>query len=140
VGHLITRFTSEFFVINKPIGRENETPILVLGMPRWGTTLTERIISSHSRVGGGELDFWNGLLDVDYEELTAGSEGTATRLIAFCGFDWEAACLLPERNRDRVKTASMWQARQAIYRRSVERWRRYQPWLGGLLLLSPQET
>ena len=33
------------------------TPIFILGLPRSGTTLTENIISSHSKVyGGGELD------------------------------------------------------------------------------------
>ena len=33
------------------------TPIFILGLPRSGTTSTENIISSHSKVyGGGELD------------------------------------------------------------------------------------
>jgi hypothetical protein len=32
----------------------------------------------------------------------------------------------------------MWQARQPIYRRSLERWRRYEPWLGELRQLLPQ--
>jgi hypothetical protein len=40
--------------------------------------------------------------------------------------------LRPEENRDPVKTASHWQARQPIYRSSVERWRRYEPWFGDL--------
>jgi hypothetical protein len=31
-----------------------------------------------------------------------------------------------------VSTASKWQARQPIYRTSVERWRHYEPWLGEL--------
>jgi len=34
-----------------------------------------------------------------------------------------------------VKTPSKWQTRQAIYRHSVGRWRRYQPWLGPLRAL-----
>jgi hypothetical protein len=29
-----------------------------------------------------------------------------------------------------VKTPSKWQTRQLIYRTSVARWRRYEPWLG----------
>ena len=42
------------------MGGRDETPVLVLGMPRSGTTLIERIVSSHPRVGGGgELPFWN---------------------------------------------------------------------------------
>ncbi len=253
IDRLIARFTGEFFADNRAIGSDDATPVLVLGMPRSGTTLTERIVSSHSRVGGGgELDFWtvrgpalvtaatdtlaaaadrlqgdyrrllrgispgalrvtdkmpfnflwlglihlnfpnarvihcrrnpidtclsiytnqfstrwefssdrgdlafyyrqylrlmdhwrsvlppDRLLEVDYEELTADPEGSAGRLIAFCGLDWEPACLQPEHNRDRVRTASAWQARQPIYRRSVERWRRYEPWLGELRRLEP---
>lgn len=33
-----------------PEGRSNKTPIFIVGLPRTGTTLTERIISSHSLV------------------------------------------------------------------------------------------
>jgi len=34
-----------------------------------------------------------------------------------------------------VKTPSKWQTRQPIYRNSVARWRRYEPWLGPLRAL-----
>jgi hypothetical protein len=34
-----------------------------------------------------------------------------------------------------VKTPSKWQTRQPIYRSSVARWRRYEPWLGPLCAL-----
>jgi len=34
-----------------------------------------------------------------------------------------------------VNTPSKWQARQPIYRSSVARWRRYEPWLGPLRAL-----
>jgi hypothetical protein len=34
-------------------------------------------------------------------------------------------------------TASVWQARQPIYRTSVERWKHYEPWLGELRALLP---
>ena len=42
-------------------GNDNDAaiPILIVGMPRSGTTLVERIISSHPQVtAGGELPFW----------------------------------------------------------------------------------
>jgi hypothetical protein len=32
---------------------------------------------------------------------------------------------------------SLWQARQPVYNTSVERWRRYEPWLGELRELLP---
>jgi hypothetical protein len=80
------------------------------------------------------------LLEVDYEDATATPEIVARRLVAFCGLEWDPDCLHPERNPDPVRTASMWQARQPIYRGSVERWRRYEPWLGELRQLLPGDA
>ncbi len=43
-----------------PAGCQDPTPILIVGLPRSGTTLVEQILSSHPDVGaGGELSFWN---------------------------------------------------------------------------------
>jgi tetratricopeptide (TPR) repeat protein len=253
IDRTIARYSRELFAAHAAMGQDDETPVLILGMPRSGTTLVERIVSSHPRIGGGgELTFWNErasawvdvemgklaeaadslrgdylrllrsigpgslrvtdkmpfnflwiglvrllfpnarfihcrrnpidtclsiystqftqswgyasdrgdlafyyrqylrlmehwravlpsdrLLDVDYEDATAAPEETARRLIAFCGLEWDPACLQPERNPDAVKTASTWQARQPIYRTSVERWRNYEPWIGELRLLLP---
>ena len=75
--------------------------------------------------------------EVQYETLIADREAETRRLIAFCGLDWDEACLAPERNQRAVKTESLWQARQPVYTTSVERWRRYEPWLGELRTLLP---
>jgi tetratricopeptide (TPR) repeat protein len=250
VDRLIARFTPALFAAGTSMGTDDETPVLVVGMPRSGTTLIERIISSHPRAaGGGELVFWNEhaptwteaevdpiaadrlrgdylgvlraigpdaacvtdkmpfnflwiglvhlllprarivhcrrnpidtclsifqtqfaqnwsfasdrgdlasyyrqylrlmdhwravipadrLIDVDYESAIGQPEETARRLIAFCGLPWDGACLNPERNPHAVKTASKWQARQPIYRTSIERWRHYEPWIGELRTLA----
>ena len=78
-------------------------------------------------------------LEVDYEALTADRESWTRRLIAFAGLEWDDVCLRPEDNERIVKTASVWQARQPVYRTSVARWRNYEPWLGELrALLSPE--
>jgi tetratricopeptide (TPR) repeat protein len=69
------------------------------------------------------------LLEIDYEELVSNRERVTRRLIAFCGLDWHKSCLAPERNPRTVKTASLWQARQPVYSRSVERWRNYERWI-----------
>jgi tetratricopeptide (TPR) repeat protein len=74
-------------------------------------------------------------VEAEYEALVADPEPHTRRLVAACGLEWNDACLAPHRNTRRIKTASLWQARQPIYRTSVERWRRYEPWLGELLEL-----
>jgi tetratricopeptide (TPR) repeat protein len=71
-------------------------------------------------------------IEVDYETLVADPEPQIRRLVSACALDWNEACLEPHRNTGKIATASLWQARQPIYRTSVERWRRYEPWLGEL--------
>ncbi len=78
-------------------------------------------------------------LEVDYEALVADREVGTRRLIAFCGLDWDDACLHPENNKRAVTTASVWQVRQPVYRSSVERWRNYEPWLRELRELLPRQ-
>jgi hypothetical protein len=87
------------------------------------------------------IDHWRSVLpadrfiEVDYEDLTRQPEPVIRRIVAACGLEWNAACLRPESNPRAVKTPSKWQTRQPIYRSSVERWRRYEPWLGPLRAL-----
>jgi tetratricopeptide (TPR) repeat protein len=246
---LIDRCGPELIARAPALGSSDTTPVLIVGMPRSGTTLVEQIISSHPQVrGGGELNFWNqrgaswhqsgptgieapflrqaaadylrmlrsigpksarvtdkmpfnflwaGLIhlalpratiihcrrtpldtalsihqtlfhpslafptggtnlvayfrayqrltdhwrrvlpaaqfiEVEYEELTREPEPVIRRIIAGCGLPWNDVCLHPERNPRAVKTPSKWQTRQPIYRHSVQRWRRYEQWLGPL--------
>jgi tetratricopeptide (TPR) repeat protein len=264
IDRLIARCTPELMARAPQVGSSDATPVLILGMPRSGTTLVEQIVSMHPEVGaGGELNFWNergaawhvsraagndgnetpadseflatdflataaadylsllrkiapkaarvtdkmpfnflwaglihltfpratiihcrrsavdtalsihqthfhpGLafptggpelvayfrdyqrlcghwrsvlpadrfLEIDYEELTREPEPVIRRIIAACGLPWDDACLRPESNPRAVNTPSKWQARQPIYRTSVARWRRYEPWLGPLRAL-----
>jgi tetratricopeptide (TPR) repeat protein len=72
------------------------------------------------------------MLDVDYEETVLDAEGTARRLVEWCGLKWEPACVRFHEGRRPVRTASVAQVRQPIYRRSVARWRNYQSALAPL--------
>jgi tetratricopeptide (TPR) repeat protein len=264
VNRLIARCTPELIARASQVGNCNATPVLILGMPRSGTTLVEQIVSMHPEVGAGdELNFWNArgaawhrsdvpgraadgnekpvvatdfldkeflakaaedyldvlraiapkatrvtdkmpfnflwaglihltfpraaiihcrraavdtalsihqthfhpglafptggaelvayfrsyhritdhwrsvlpadhFIEVDYEDLTSAPEPVIRRIIAACGLPWHDSCLHPESNPRAVKTPSKWQTRQPIYRSSVARWRRYEPWLGPL--------
>jgi tetratricopeptide (TPR) repeat protein len=59
VDRLIRRFTPEFFARNRDMAHDWDVPVLIVGMPRSGTTLAEQILSSHPNVTpGGELTFW----------------------------------------------------------------------------------
>jgi tetratricopeptide (TPR) repeat protein len=252
IDRLIARCTPELIARAPELGSCDAAPVLIIGMPRSGTTLVEQIVSMHPEVGpGGEMNFWNergaawhrsgavgnerpflakaaadylGLLrkiaptaarvtdkmpfnflwaglihlafpratiihcrravvdtalsihqtffhpalafptggaelvayfhsyrrltghwrsvlpsdrfiEVDYEDLTRAPEPVIRRIIAVCGLPWHDACLRPECNPRAVKTPSKWQTRQPIYRTSVARWRRYEPWLGPLCAL-----
>jgi hypothetical protein len=66
------------------------------------------------------------LLDVDYEDMVDDLETVARRVVAFCGLEWEPACLAFHRTARPVRTASVTQVRQPIYRHSVARWRHYE--------------
>lgn len=252
IDRLIAGCTPEWIARAPEFGTRDATPLLIIGMPRSGTTLVEQIVSMHPEVvAGGELHFWNergaawrrsgaagneapflakaaadylrvlraiapkaarvtdkmpfnflwaGLvhvafprttiihcrraavdtalsihqthfhpslafptggdelvayfrdyqrlinhwrsvlpvdrfIEVDYEDLTREPEPIIRRIIAACGLAWHDACLGPEHNPRAVKTPSKWQARQPIYRTSVARWQRYEPWLGPLRAL-----
>jgi hypothetical protein len=67
--------------------------------------------------------------EVDYEELVANRERLTREMIEFLGLGWSDACLFPERNTRSVHTPSRWQVRQPVYSSSVQRWKRFAPWL-----------
>jgi tetratricopeptide (TPR) repeat protein len=91
------------------------------------------------------MEHWRGMLpperftEVQYETLIADREAESRRLITFLGLEWDDVCLAPERNMRTVTTSSLWQVRQPVYKTSVERWRRYEPWLGELRELLKDE-
>jgi tetratricopeptide (TPR) repeat protein len=72
------------------------------------------------------------MLEVDYEAVVARQEETSRRLVAHCGLDWDDRCLDFHESDRNVRTASLAQVRQPMYGTSVERWRRFEPFLGPL--------
>ena len=71
--------------------------------------------------------------EIAYETLVADPDAGARRIVAAAGLDWHPDCAAPERSAGAIKTASRWQARQKVYRSSVEKWRRFEPWLGPMI-------
>lgn len=73
------------------------------------------------------------ILDIDYEAYTTDLESTARKIVDFVGLEWDERCLNFYEVERPVRTASVWQVRQPIYKTSVERWRNYMPYLQPLL-------
>jgi tetratricopeptide (TPR) repeat protein len=73
------------------------------------------------------------VLDVQYEDTVADLEGQARRIVAHCGLPWDDRCLSFHKTERPVRTASLAQVRQPIYKSSVDRWRVYEEFLGPLL-------
>ena len=246
VNLIIARYNKDFFAKHNETANPSQLPILIVGLPRSGTTLVEQMLSCHPKIeGAGELLFWNRrgqmfdvmaepeipefqidtarsylirlqqrsalsarvsdknpfnflelgafhlvfpqakiihcrrnlvdtcvsiysnyfrpradfstapedlvfyaqqyqkmmehwrgvlpsscFLEVDYEQLVDEPEPVMRRVLSNCGISWDRACLSPESNGRRVKTASKWQARQPVHSKSVSRWRNFEPWLG----------
>ena len=72
-------------------------------------------------------------LEVVYEDIVADQEREARRLIDWVGLPWDDACLSFHKTKRNIRTASVAQVRQPIYKTSVARWRHYEKFLGPLL-------
>jgi tetratricopeptide (TPR) repeat protein len=86
IDRLIARCTPELLARAPEIGSSDRTPVLILGMPRSGTTLVEQIVSMHPEVGAGsELHFWN---QRGAEWHRSGAEGDERLFLAKAAADY----------------------------------------------------
>ncbi len=67
--------------------------------------------------------------EVRYEDLVRGQEATVRRVLDHAGVGFEPACLNFHENRRYARTASYAQVSEALYDRSLERFRHYLPFL-----------
>ncbi|HJU38605.1 MAG TPA: sulfotransferase, partial [Tahibacter sp.] len=92
---------------------------------RWAYDVAD--IAAYRRGCDALMDHWRATLalpvfDLDYEALVADSGATVARLAAFLGVGSEQR---DAPDGEAIATASVWQARQAVYASSVGRWREY---------------
>ncbi len=73
------------------------------------------------------------MLEVRYEEVVADVERQARQMVAYCGLEWDDACLAFYKTQRPIRTASVTQVRQPIYRTSIGRWKPYQHLLPPLI-------
>ena len=91
VDRLIARCTPELMARAPELGSSDATPVLILGMPRSGTTLVEQIVSMHPEVGaGGELNFWNERGAAWHRSDSSGNaaDGNETQFVAKAAKDY----------------------------------------------------
>jgi len=69
-------------------------------------------------------------LEVVYEDLVGDRERVTRGVLDFLGLEWSESTLHPEDNLRTVVTPSFWQVRQPVYTGSLQRWKKYEPWLG----------
>lgn len=69
---------------------------------------------------------------VIYERMVEDTETEVRALLAYCGLEFEPACLAFHETQRPVRTASSEQVRQPIFRDGIDQWRHYEPWLDPL--------
>jgi tetratricopeptide (TPR) repeat protein len=72
------------------------------------------------------------ILELNYDDLVRDPRPAVQRLLEFCDLEWSEACLDFSRRPGSVKTASVWQVREALYQHSSRRARHYAQELAGL--------
>jgi hypothetical protein len=76
--------------------------------------------------------FPDGIYNLSYENLTQNQELETKKLIKFCDLNWEKDCLSPHKNKNKISTASLAQARKPIYKTSINKWKNYSKYLENL--------
>ena len=82
------------------------------------TARSSALLPENLRLGAGDWEnfaVWNAFRSVAHSARA----GSRTRTFSTSGLDWADACLTPERNERPVRTSSVWQARQPVYKTSV---------------------
>ncbi len=87
------------------------------------------------------IDYWcehtNNLIKrVKYEDLVRQPQQTTDELLQFCGLRVERACYDFHKTQRSVKTLSSTQVRQPIFTQGINRWKRYETQLDGLIELA----
>lgn len=88
-------------------------------------------LARHMRLYAEAMDHWrkafpDRIHHVRYEDLVDAPEPTARAAVAHLGLDWDPSCLAFQETAREVRTASISQVRQPIYRSSLGHWKKYE--------------
>jgi tetratricopeptide (TPR) repeat protein len=98
---------------------------------RWGCD--KAAITSHFRNYRRAMEHWNRVLPgrvlhMPYAEMVDDLETHARRMLDWVGVEWNEKCLEFHKTERNVRTASLAQVRQPLYKKAVARWKNYEPW------------
>lgn len=97
----------------------------------------------HDRLMAHWKALYPDIVEIDYDRLVIEPRPVLEDLLQRLGLDWEDAVLEFRSAETGVRTASVWQVREPLYRRSSGRWRNYARRLGpvrAMLGLPPAEA
>ncbi|MFH1803996.1 MAG: sulfotransferase [Pseudomonadota bacterium] len=83
-----------------------------------------------------ETDSNHQIFNLNYEDLVASPDHVARAFLMHCGLSWEPQCLEFYRDSRASQTASLMQVRRPINSESVDKWQRFEPFIGPLATLS----
>ena len=87
VDDLVKTYTPEALARASVDASDSQRPVLVVGMPRSGTSLVEQIVASHASAhGAGELDFWTNAVRKHEAAIRTGVPGEALRKKLAAGY------------------------------------------------------
>jgi hypothetical protein len=66
------------------------------------------------------------ILTVQHEDVLEDLEGQVKRILAFCGLEFEEACLAFHKTKRIIKTPSSEQVRQPIYKTGMGQWKPFE--------------
>lgn len=69
--------------------------------------------------------FGDELLDFDYDRFVQAPREATAALLEYCGLPWDESCLQFHTAAAPVRTASVWQVREPLFKRSSGRWQHY---------------
>jgi len=131
VGWLLTLFPKARIIHAKRDARDVALScwITQFGAIRWACNedhLVERI-KQYQRI----MNHWHKVIpgrfiEMNYEDLVANQEIESKKLINYIGLNWDEKCLRFYESDRIVRTASITQVRQPIYKKSVAKWRSYE--------------
>ncbi len=97
------------------------------------TQIGEQLADHNLMMHHWQQVFPNEILEINYEDVVDNLEGNARKMLAYIGVDWEPEVLNFNKLERSIKTASVWQVRQPIYKTSKAKWKNYEKYLEPLI-------